>query len=238
MNFLKFLIPLIFICNSTFAENFTTILPERNEKPPKLSCMEINSNLSCNVKEFNFTSKDSIALPNADELKKFSKAKVLKFEASNLPEIPLELAKIFNDVEMLDIKAVNLLEINREVMKNFPKLKIFEASDNKLKLITKDVFQENPDLEEIHLENNEIVVMKTNSLRSRPKLKVLHLKGNKCIDENFDELDSDERKRQKVMNLVMVKCKSVEKKREDASGLLEKIIPKVSVNAIKGFGFK
>lgn len=215
-------------------EKPTTSAPSKEESSnsPKLSCYKETSDLICTVKEFKFTSKETLDLPNSEDLKQFSEAKVLNFESTSIPEIPVELAKIFPEIETLNVTGVDLKQINRDVMKTFTKLKVFDASNNKLKLIVKDVFDGNPDLTEIILKNNEIEAVVTRSLRSLSKLKVLDLKKNKCIDERFENLDGNDRERQKQMNVVMVKCKT--DKKEKSSSLLE-IIPK-TLDSFASFG--
>jgi Leucine-rich repeat (LRR) protein len=204
---------------------------ESTSKNPNIECVDEN----CTI-EFLKSSEDEVFKFKDDKVPEhFTKGKTLKIKSSTISKVPSEIGKIFPNLEKLDVSGVGLETISKKEMEKFPKLKILIAADNKIECIKKDVFEGNSKIQEIDLSNNKIKTIKTKSIRNSKDLKMINLTGNKCISEKFENVDGDERERQKNMNKIMIKCKEKKKEKyEEPSSLVMSIKKSVeSLNPLK-----
>lgn len=194
----------------------------------KIKC---ESSVNCTILEYTKNIKFDL---NGNNRTKFDKIKFLTVRESKLPHIPKEFGEFFVNLEFLDINGVGLERLDHDDLFKLSKLKTLIASNNSIKTIAKNVFDDNLKLEEIDLSSNKIKMIKTKSIRALKDLKIINLKGNSCIDEKFENLNSDEKERQKNMNKIMIKCKEIKKKDAEDPSIVKKLKKTVmEINPLK-----
>lgn len=104
----------------------------------------------------------------------------------DLPQIPLEIGRIFPKLQALYIYEGSVITLTSNELQLMPNLRVFSIQNNtKLHLNDSNAFQHNGNLEVIRLMDNNLDIIDPKIFDNLEKLHRVRLDGNRCINQNF-----------------------------------------------------